>query len=199
MTFELTTLRGRLRRLRSALPATRQESAAKALFEKIRREEFFHTSRRVAFYMAFSGEISPAPLMRCALASGKRCFLPVVVNETELDFVRYEEGAPLAENRWGISEPARADRRLAAAETNVRPGSLDLVFVPLVGFTRDCRRLGAGGGYYDRAFAFRLKRPGSGPKLVGLAHDCQLLEDLPMREWDMPLDAVATPRHFFRR
>lgn len=191
MTQDLDDLRSHLRRLRRDLPPERQNSAAAGLLERIRDEDFFRAARRVAFYMAVAGEICPDPLLRYALDEGKYCFLPVVAGEHDLDFVSYEAASSLAESRWGIPEPEEG--------THIEPRSLDLVFVPLVGFTGDCVRLGNGKAYYDRAFAFRLTSPEPRPLLVGLAHECQLVESLPVREWDVPLDAVATPKRIFYR
>lgn len=191
MSQDLDDLRDRLRRLRRSLPPERQDSAAEGLLARIRDRDFFRAGRRVAFYMAVAGEISPGPLLQYALDEKKSCFLPVVAGEHELDFISYESGSSLVENRWGIPEPEEG--------MHIEPRSLDLVFVPLVGFTGDCARLGNGKAYYDRAFAFRLTCTEPRPMLVGLAHDCQLLESLPVREWDVPLDAVATPERIFCR
>ena len=191
MAQDLDDLRSHLRRLRRDLSPERQSSAAAGLLERIRDEEFFRAARRVAFYMAVAGEVSPGPLLRYALDEEKSCFLPVVAGEHDLDFVSYEAASSLVENRWGIPEPEEG--------THIEPRSLDLAFVPLVGFTRDCVRLGNGKAYYDRAFAFRLTSPEPRPLLVGLGHECQLVESLPAREWDVPLDAVATPERIFYR
>ncbi len=191
MSQALDDLRSHLRRLRRNLPPERQNSAATDLLARIRDEGFFRAARRVAFYMAVAGEIAPGPLLRLALIERKSCFLPVVAGEHDLDFVSYEAGSSLKKNRWKIPEPVKG--------THIGPRSLDLVFVPLVGFTRDCVRLGNGKAYYDRAFAFRLTSPEPRPLLVGLAHECQLVETLPVREWDVPLDAVATPARIFHR
>ena len=69
-----------------------------------------------------------------------------------------------------------------------------LVVVPGVAFDTKGRRLGYGGGYYDRFFA-------SEPDHVkwGLAYDLQMEEELQTEPWDQQMDAVITPgRIFFR-
>lgn len=184
-------LREYLRRLRRGLSPEQQTRATGNLFELILAEPFFRESRRVAFYVAVDGEISPGPLLRHALDEGKDCYLPVVAGEHELEFVLHHADSPLEKNHWNIPEPV--------AGAQIRPDALDLVFVPLTGFTRDCDRLGNGKGYYDRAFAFHMSGAGPRPMLVGLAHECQLLESLPVRHWDVPLDAVATSERIFYR
>lgn len=94
-------------------------------------------------------------------------------------------------NRFGIPEPVQSRRH--------PPGILDLVVVPLVGFDAKCNRMGMGGGFYDRCFAHRLARQHSGPRLVGLAFDCQQVDELPVEPWDVPLDAIVTQSHVFYR
>ena len=182
-------LRGRLRALRRALSREQQGLAAASLLDRIRGLDCYRDSKRVALYMAVDGEASPAPLLRDALAAGKNCYLPRVASNGGLDFIAYEAGDPLLESSWGIAEPV--------AGAKIEPDALDLVIVPLVGFNRECGRLGNGKGFCDRAFAFRLDNPRIGPLLLGLGHECQLLELPPLQPWDVPLDAVATPKRLY--
>ena len=86
-----------------------------------------------------------------------------------------------------------ADRLIAAR-------NLDLVIVPLLGFDSDCNRIGMGGGYYDRSFAFtRRYRHIKGPYLLGLAHESQRVEQLDAQPWDIALDAVITEQNLYVR
>src|SRR5690606_22657406 len=131
---------------------------------------------------------------------GKQCYLPVMRRDGPLRLLwrRHRPGMRLRRGRYGILEP-----RLRAAAAPAR--ALDLVLLPLVGFDARGNRMGMGKGFYDRTFAFR-RRPesvagaegaarGRGrPRLLGLAHDCQRVDALPAAPWDVPLDAVATPR-----
>jgi 5-formyltetrahydrofolate cyclo-ligase len=73
----------------------------------------------------------------------------------------------------------------------------DLIVVPLVGIDAGGRRLGMGGGFYDRALAFRRgRRTWTGPCLVGLAFDCQRV-DAPFADaWDVRVDALSTESGF---
>ena len=65
--------------------------------------------------------------------------------------------------------------------------------MPLVGFDEQGTRLGMGGGFYDRSFAFRRqRRHWTGPQLLGLAHGCQKVSQLPTAPWDIPLDGIAS-------
>ncbi|ADO10697.1 Uncharacterized protein ygfA [Pantoea vagans C9-1] len=64
------------------------------------------------------------------------------------------------------------------------------MLVPLVAFDQHGQRLGMGGGFYDRTLQ-NWRQHGFLP--VGLAHDCQQVDSLPVAEWDVPLPAVMTP------
>ena len=184
-------MRNELRRLRRGLSPGQQQNAAASLLARIRDLDCYRASARLACYMAIDGEAAPAQLLAHALERGKSCFLPRVAGADRLDFVAYKAGDQLVESNWGIPEPILKEA--------VDPAEFDLVLVPLLGFSRDCQRLGNGRGYYDRAFAFRLENPDPRPLLLGLAHECQLVESLPAQPWDVPLDAVATPARIYWR
>ncbi len=68
----------------------------------------------------------------------------------------------------------------------------DVFFVPLIGFTADGRRLGQGGGYYDRWLGQFPDAPA-----IGMAWDSQLAEDVPTEAHDRPLTAVVTPTRLY--
>lgn len=67
-----------------------------------------------------------------------------------------------------------------------------LLFVPLLGFTENGHRLGQGGGHYDRWLATNPE-----VRAIGMAWDCQLLDEIPNEPHDMPLHAVVTPTRLF--
>ncbi len=94
-------------------------------------------------------------------------------------------------NRLGIEEP-QGSRTLS-------PRRLDVVFLPLVGFDAHGVRLGAGGGYYDRAFAFRRWRHvWHAPRLIGIAYSFQQVDRITPAAHDVLLDAVVTEKGMLR-
>ena len=96
-------------------------------------------------------------------------------------------------NRFGIQEPACSPRHW------VRAWQLDLILLPLVAFDESGNRLGMGGGFYDRSLAYRQSRTHSRrPRLIGLAHELQRVEQLATNSWDIPLDMIATEKRVFR-
>ena len=114
--------------------------------------------------------------------------LPCLAPGGRLRFAPWQPGGSLIQNRYGIPEPD------PASGSRLAPDELDVVLVPLVGFDRHGARLGAGGGYYDRSFAFlqQQQRPGR-PLLIGIGYDMQEIDALPHQPWDVPMDLVVTP------
>jgi 5-formyltetrahydrofolate cyclo-ligase len=183
-------LRKTLRAKRKALTPSQQQQAAQQLVQRLRSHPVFLRSQHISFYMADDGEMNLRLLMQAVVAMGKQCYLPVLhpLKEGELWFSAYCEGDVLVKNRFGLEEPPVDKKHFPA-------WALDLVLMPLVGFDRLGNRLGMGGGFYDRTFAFvkNTSRP-KVPVLMGIAHSCQEVESLKSESWDVTLDYIATDR-----
>lgn len=186
-------LRRDLRAQRAALSAGERVAAAQALVSQIERIAGFLTAPRIAGYWATDGELPLAALPGGVHARGQHWYLPVVRPHRQLWFAPWQVGAPLATNRFGIPEP------VCAAGQMVPAPELDIVLVPLLGFDRHGHRLGFGGGYYDRSFAFLRERSRPArPLLIGVAHDFQQVDAFVPEAWDVPLDLVVTDARTLR-
>lgn len=186
------TRRRQLREKRRQLSAHQQKQAATNLARRIKQQPFFLRSQHIAFYLAEDGEISPNKILLEAIKRGKSCYLPVVhpLHKQQINFSPYRPGDKLTANRFGILEPLTARATFPA-------WALDVVLMPLVGFDQQGNRLGMGGGFYDRAFAFKKQTNNTAsrnPILVGLAHHCQEVASLSCDPWDIPLQYVATDK-----
>ena len=147
---------------------------------------------RVAAYAALPWELDAGPLIELAHRRGCRVYLPRIDRARSSRAMRFLElRGPLKRNRLGIDEPGNTPALGARW--------LDLVFLPLVGFDKFGLRLGAGGGFYDRAFAFRHARTSwHAPRLIGIAYSFQELERIAPAAHDVPLDAVITEKGIIR-
>ena len=185
-------LRSALRQKRQEITPEQQEAASVALFNMLGNQDFFRVAQRIAFYQVADGEIDPRMLLDLALSEGKSCFLPVIEQDNPefVSFSPYDANTELVPNKWGIAEPP--------ASEVISPTNFDVVFVPLVAFSKDCFRLGMGKGFYDRTFSFKIFNRRSSPLLVGLAHEFQLSDSFPVESWDVRLDAVATENKIYR-
>jgi 5-formyltetrahydrofolate cyclo-ligase len=181
-------LRSVLRAQRKALDGAARFGAARAVAEHLDAIPAFAAAKRVAGYWAVGGELPLSVVVARLDRDDERTFcLPKLsdAGDATLRFSPWSVGAEVEPNQFGIPEP------LATEE--VDPSSLDVVLCPLVGFDRRGHRLGTGGGYYDRTFAFR-RASGAPPLLIGIAFACQEVDSLEPAEWDVDLDWVVTER-----
>ena len=140
----------------------------------------------VGLYHAIRAEAPTAAYARWFLENGRTIALPrFAAKDAPMSFAAWTDpfaNSDLHIGPHGIPEPCEA------AETYLP----DVVFVPLLGFTPRCDRLGQGGGHYDRWLAAH-----PGVIAIGLAWDCQLCDELPVEPHDVPLRAVVTPTRFY--
>jgi 5-formyltetrahydrofolate cyclo-ligase len=177
-----------MRRERRALTDRQRTRHAAALARHLATSAIVMRSRRIALYLVNDGEMDPAPLIERLWAMRRDVYLPFIEGR-RLWFMPYERSTRLTPNRFLIPEPDLAPRE------RCRPYALDLVLMPLVAFDDRGNRLGMGGGYYDRSFAFlRERRHWRRPALVGIAYEFQRVPALPVQPWDVPLAAIATER-----
>jgi 5-formyltetrahydrofolate cyclo-ligase len=179
-------LRAKRRSLVPAQYALRSQRAASA----ITRMAGFKAGARVAAYLPFDREADTAALLLAARRRGVRIFVPVVVDLRHRRLRFHPLSGKTRRGVFGISIPHGAPHRSLRWTA---PRWFDLIVVPLVGVDGGGRRLGMGGGFYDRALAFRrMRNHWKGPRLVGLAFDCQRVEADFADDWDVRLDSLAT-------
>lgn len=179
-------LREVLRQRRRSLSAAQQDAAARAVASCAAQLPQWPGARRIALYLAADAELDTSHLVALARDQSRTLFLPVIQEDSSLAFAEWQADSRLTPNRYGIPEPP-------AQATRCPPAELDILFLPLVGWDRRGGRLGMGGGFYDRTLA-----GGSRPLLVGLAHSCQEVASIPMENWDIALDFVATETALIR-
>jgi 5-formyltetrahydrofolate cyclo-ligase len=178
-------LRAKRRSLDRAQHALRSKSAARA----ITRLPQFRAGARIAAYLPFDGEADTTALLAAANRRGVRIFVPVVdLRHRRLRF--HPLSGATRRGAFGIRVPHGVPHRKLHW---TGPRWFDLIVVPLVGVDGRGLRLGMGGGFYDRALAFRRVRSHwKGPRLVGLAFDCQRVDTVCADSWDVRLDSLAS-------
>ena len=188
-----------IRQRRNALSPVAQQQAAQglalqftqhlALFDTPQTDQL--AMQHVAIYLTHEGEIDTAPLIAALQTAGKTLYLPVLHPFAPgfLIFQRYEPNTPMRKNRFGIAEPMLNCHEIKPV------AELDSIFTPLVAFDLQGQRLGMGGGFYDRTLA---QLPANHRcAIIGLAHDCQLVDTVPIEPWDHPLSAILTPSRLY--
>lgn len=173
------------RQLREALAERRRRvspedaaQAAAAIASAALEEPRVRSAARVALYAAFDGELPTRALFE-ALGSLRVARLFPRSEGGGIAWARASDWEALTPGAFGIPEPSAAPEALHSS---------DVVFVPGIAFDRNGRRLGRGGGHYDRAFP-----PGAeGPWLVGVGYSFQWVAEIPHDSRDRRVDAIVT-------
>ncbi|MEV1014696.1 MULTISPECIES: 5-formyltetrahydrofolate cyclo-ligase [unclassified Micromonospora] len=162
-----------------AAAARRVQAELVALVRRLR-------PRRLTAYVPVGSEPGGADLaevLRGALPAEGELLLPVLRADLDLDWAPYTGPHALAAAGRGLREPVGPRLGVAAVS------GAELVVVPALAVDHHGRRLGRGGGSYDRALA---RVPTASLTVVPL-HDGELVEALPTEPHDRPVRAVVTP------
>ncbi|WP_372706296.1 5-formyltetrahydrofolate cyclo-ligase [Brevundimonas sp.] len=169
------------RALRATMRATRKRLAgldAGAAARAADQADALPPGRIIAVYRAIGSELGADFLSLALSRAGRELCLPVVIaRDAPMVFRRWSPGEPLELDEAGVPAP------FPLAEI-IDP---DLILAPLLAFDAVGRRLGQGGGYYDRTFAAR-------PNVtrIGFAYAGQEVEHLPVEAHDIRLHGVLT-------
>ena len=176
-------LRQQIRKTRANLTALQQQQAEDSITQQALALIEERNAQHIALYVSFDGEISTDKLIKTLWAQDKYVYLPVLhpFNPNHLLFLRYLPDTPMLKNKFGIWEPKLNVQSVLPLK------ELDILFTPLVAFDKQGNRLGMGGGFYDRTLQ-NWRNSSFIP--VGLAHQCQQVEQLPTEAWDVPLHQI---------
>jgi 5-formyltetrahydrofolate cyclo-ligase len=176
-------LRGRLLAERAHMGAPERSGAGRSLRDAVLSLPETQMAGTVAAYVSVGTEPETRGLVYALWKRGTYVLLPLLLSDNDLDWACYEGPDSLAAGPRGLLQPAEPPRGPAAVS------SADLVIVPALAVDRGGRRLGRGGGSYDRALA----RVGAAVPTVALIYDRELLDEVPAGPHDQPVRMVARP------
>lgn len=129
-------------------------------------------------YWPFQAEFDPRPLIDWLIGRGSVVALPAVVDKKgPLEYRAWRPGENLVDGVWNIPIPQ--------TRNIVIP---DAVLAPLVGFDRQCYRLGYGGGYFDRTLGSLAPRP----LAIGVGFELSQIETIYPQPFDIPMNVIVT-------
>jgi 5-formyltetrahydrofolate cyclo-ligase len=179
------TERQRLLALRTAVPSGQRREWGEAIESRLRALLQEQPGIVLGVYWPFQAEFDPRPVIEWLTARGSAVTLPAVVDKKgPLEYRSWRPGEPLVDGVWNIPVPERRDL--------VKPHA---VLAPVVGFDRQCYRLGYGGGYFDRTLAASSPRP----RAIGVGFELSRIETIYPQPFDMPMDVVVTEAEIRRR
>lgn len=192
------------KKLRAARSQTAQEFANTAtinLTAELKTLTPYQTAQKIAIYLPIGSEFPTSAILTDTNTLNKQIYIPYISDKQKHTMTfcllqRDRQGniqTELQENSYNIPEPKEFSKSSAIDEQ-----SLDIIFMPLLGFNLQGDRLGMGGGYYDRALSFKNKTKSfCQPYLIGLAYEAQLTDELNAQPWDIKLDAVITEQQTY--
>jgi 5-formyltetrahydrofolate cyclo-ligase len=150
------------------------EKMSATIVQKLQTLELFSSARAVGAYMPLADEVDIAPLFK---SLEKTFYIPAFDNASG-GYRMARLTAELKKGQFAIHEPA--------VPVFAAKDELDLIIVPGVAFDHAGRRIGRGGGFYDRLLPqYRTVR-------AGICFDFQCLEVIPAEEHDVRMNWVVT-------
>jgi len=191
MNADTRQLRRSINAKRLAQPAESIAESSLAICKTLCRMQPVRRAESIAIYLADFGEVDCGAFMGQMIARKKSIYAPIL-RKNRLLFAPLRPNTPLQANRFGIAEPVYTTSELRT------PSQLDVVITPLVAFDAQLNRLGMGGGYYDRSFAFKKHRQHwRRPLMIGVGYSFQHVLALRPQAWDVPLDVAVTEKESY--
>lgn len=184
-------LRDELHQLRGAVGPAERSRASAAVCQRLCELALARELHTIAGYVAFQNEVELSAYFLDHIERGGDLVLPQITGPGQMSFVHVHDLDGLRPGAYGILEP---DGPAVALER------IDCFLIPGLAFDLQGRRLGFGGGYYDRALEpAAAGEVAAAPYLVGVGYDWQLRDEaLPSDPHDIPVDAVVTDRRIHR-
>lgn len=169
-----SSLRKQLNQVRQTLSPTQVAENSRLITEAISSHFLAGQQHHFGIYLPFGNEVD----LRALLTRHPNGHIPSVSGQA-MQFQAWKPDLEIKKHPLGMMQPDYFQ--------DMEKTHLDVCFMPLLGFDAQGHRLGMGGGFYDRYFEHN-----SGTQLIGVAHDCQQVDSLPVDNWDVKLHAIVT-------
>lgn len=181
-------LRKRILSIRNNMPGEDVVNNSRIIRDKIIGLDVFKQSKVIFIYMDFKNEVMTSDLIKHMLFEKKRVVVPYTDTVSTVLIPSEITGeSDLKLNSFGYSEPKKI------SPVNIE--EIDLVIVPGLVFDKNLNRIGFGKGYYDRI----LNKLKASARKVAVAHDFQVLEEIPAEEHDVKMDMIITEKSIMKR
>ena len=177
------TLRRRQVAARAAMPDSIRNESSRLIRDHVLEMPQVTSAGTIAAYYSVGTEPDTRGLIFALWKRGSYVVLPVLLPDGDLDWASYEGPESLAPGPRGVLQPVEPVRGTGTV------ARADVVLVPALAVDVRGRRLGRGGGSYDRALA----RVGPQVPTIALLYDSELLPSVPAEEHDQAVRAVARP------
>ena len=157
----------------------RQEKS-EIICKTVLQSDLFKKAKTVFVFLSFGSEVDTSLIVKTCFEQGKKVCVPVCKKDCVMDAVAIQSTSDMTyDNKYGIAEPKDVSNVVDKLD-------IDLVIVPGSVFDKRLNRMGYGKGYYDRYFV------GTKAKRVALAFDCQIVDEVPVDEYDVKMHCIIT-------
>ncbi len=155
-------------------------------------KEDFNRSKAVLCYYPLSDEIKLISTYEKLLADDFPLFFPKTYPDGSMEFYRITDlSSQLKEGAFHVMEPTNFSEKYNYEDI---PFNQTFMITPGLIFDESCHRMGFGKGFYDRFLSEK-----SGIIKCAAAYDLQVLPEIPVNSWDVPMDIVITEKRIFYR
>lgn len=175
-----------MKKLREALSRNEQLNCSQKIMENLAALPEFVKAKNLLVYMHTGSEVRTDGMVGCGFQMGKRVFVPRVSGR-EMEFYEIRDLKECVPGFMGILEPPEDARPFVFGKEMKREDTL--MILPGLAFDEKGKRLGYGGGFYDR---YLTKHPDC--IKMGIAYDFQCEEEVPAEETDICADMIITEK-----
>lgn len=183
--MEKKSIRENILKKRKNLNEEERAVYSNEIANKLFSSSYYKEAKTIMCFISFSDEVDTHEFIKQAIEDGKKIVVPITFPKThELKPSLLKDFNELEPGFYNILTPKKEFKRF------IEPKDIDLVITPGVAFRKDGYRVGYGGGYYDR---FLSKIPDT--PTIAIAFDIQIVEDLPIDSYDIPVDYIYTEKN----
>jgi len=142
------------------------------------------SAQNIFCFISYGTEVDTRTLIDWLLQQGKHIAVPRIIAGNEMIAVSFNGWSDVDSGPLGIPAPC---------STNEFTAAIDICITPGLGFTLGGQRLGYGLGYYDKWLARHRVR-----HKLALCYECQLVKELPVDQYDIPVDMLVTENRIIR-
>ncbi len=171
-------LRQSLKLKRGALTEDQRLACDQAICEQLLGSSDIGRADTVFCYVSSADEVNTRALMEPFIQMNKTVLIPKIINREDMIAVAFTGWDHLSPGEMGILTPDSAIEW---------PAEIALCITPGLGFTTQGKRIGFGGGYYDKWFRTKPQT-----RKIALSYECQIVKDIPTTKTDVLMDAIIT-------
>ena len=169
-------LRSAIRAKKRAMTEQDIRSASRTLAQMLFAHPLYRHATAIYGYLSYNQEVRTDAILAQALRDGKRVAVPRVSGDT-MKFLWIDDLSRVKPGFAGIPEPLGDEPEADDPRA--------LVLMPGLAFDREGRRVGYGGGFYDRFLAREPDHP-----TLALCYGFQMVDKIETEAFDLPVDTV---------